>query len=176
MTATDALGFPVTGCTKCAGAGSIAAYHNVHHGTCYRCGGTGAVYPTRAIGREAARWAALLREAADLRANTSWRIDPATGQAAPQPHTLTPGTVIRPARRTGPPAPWRTIAAARATARVIGGGTTSWWLETAVTFTDGSRARVGSETWETQPPAELLAEVERAAAASRAAYQRSPHG
>lgn len=46
---TDKHGFPAVNCPRCAGTGSIAAYHNHFHGRCFKCGGAGTIPATRGI-------------------------------------------------------------------------------------------------------------------------------
>lgn len=181
---TDQHGFPAITCPKCAGRGTIARYNNNYNGVCFQCGGARVVYPTATIRRHAAGYTQRLKDACRVDSSATVAYDRRTGEVA-RSGGFTPGQVVRVEQYTRdddgnrvPFGKWRTVAAYRRTALIIGEGRAgdrweSWTLEGWVTFTDGSRERVWSENWVAQPSPELITEGEKLAAKCRASYERT---
>lgn len=196
----DALGFPAVPCYRCGGTGRLPQFGMVHRGVCFKCEGSKLIWPTDRVRREALEARQLLRAAAEAGyTNEHGAYDRATGQVTTTLIDLRPGMIVRPkVYRRGPdgdliPAvDWRTIATVRRGACLYGGSLIvlghpyhdkdgriadrdhhDWWIEAVVTFTDGTRARIGSDDWEARPGDDVLAEVERLAAKSRTAYEKT---
>lgn len=194
---TDELGFPAIPCTRCGGTGNIPRFGNVHHGVCFTCEGGKFTWPTPRVRQESAKARALLRAARDAgHTNEHGTYTPATGLVEAQPIDLSPGMIIRPQSwRRGPGGElipsheWRTVATVRRGTRISGGTLVvvgsghadpdrtydrqDWWVEAIITFTDGTRTRIGSENWDACPGPDTLAQVATLAAASRTGYERT---
>ena len=181
---TDTLGYPVIACRKCAGHGTIPAYHSIHHGTCYACNGSRRTYPTTQIKMAAQTWAADVTASTKINSGRKGVYFPA-GDLDMPPNDVHPGMVIRQRRSSHVETdPWRTVATVRDTAEIVSGHLATpgaptlvrdrivWWMGSVITFTDGSTIRIarGCPDYEAQPDPTIVAAARADADKRRTRY------
>lgn len=170
--ATDGYGFPIETCGRCGGTGRYPSI--AWDGVCLACQGPGVTHPAGKVAELAGRWRAEYAAMRSVTPAVHYDYEE-TGERTSWPPVQV-GDQIRLNDE-----PWRTVAAVRPTARIVGEKYIGWpvgWLrgvtlETVLTFTDGSTVITRGELWSRRVDKEA-ADARRAELVSQAvkAYER----